>query len=192
MSYNFAGAKLPEIYERLKMNLNIRAILNFQRHKRNQSAEEVCGKTGIPEHLYRGYEAGNATPGLEELIVLSLYYKLSLDEFLMVENQLFPVYPKEQQKAVAAAVLKLRQDNGQTRREMAADSGISIHIIEKVERAMYFNLNERVLGPIAAYYNVPIDSLIHNTDLSPLHNRPRKKRSDSFAEYMNKTEGDEG
>lgn len=56
--------------------------LKLLRKKKNMSQEDVSKKLGLTRSSYSGYENGVAEPGIENLISLSTFFKVPLDDFL--------------------------------------------------------------------------------------------------------------
>ncbi|MCC5922678.1 MAG: helix-turn-helix domain-containing protein [Crocinitomicaceae bacterium] len=56
--------------------------LKLLRKRRKWSQEEVAQKLNLTRSSYSGYENGVAEPGIENLIALSTFYKVTLDDLL--------------------------------------------------------------------------------------------------------------
>lgn len=56
--------------------------LKLLRKNRGMSQEEVAGKLDLTRSSYSGYENGVAEPGIENLIKMSEFYKIPLDDLL--------------------------------------------------------------------------------------------------------------
>lgn len=64
------------------MEIYLSSNLKLLRKNKKKSQEEVAKELGLTRSSYSGYENGVAEPGLENLIKLSKYYRVPMDDML--------------------------------------------------------------------------------------------------------------
>lgn len=59
--------------------------LRYLRKKRRETQDETASGLNFKKTTYAGYETGHSKPGLEELIQLSEYFRVSIDDLLKAD-----------------------------------------------------------------------------------------------------------
>lgn len=126
--------------------------LSYLRRKREFSQEEVATCLGLTKQCIAQYENGTREPSLENLILLSRIYRVSIDELLT--KDLRPAGC-----VLSSNIRYLRKSEGYTQREMANLLKVEDPAISKYESGS-IKPSIEVLMNLSEFFGVSVDDLL--------------------------------
>lgn len=152
----------------LRSELNFSVLLKMHRLKKGYTHEQISKTTGIPVSSLLDLENDIEEPTLAQFIILSeLFGYKSLDDFITKNmNRKAEKYTDEEMKRIAAALRKYRIERRLSQNRAARKIGINQSYYCKFENANGEKLTFARLDLIAKFYNVHVNDLLYNRDLS--------------------------
>lgn len=68
-----------------KMCKNFAKNLKLERNQKNLTQKQVADAIGIKTQSYQAYEAGISTPTVENLLKISIFFNISIDEMFEIK-----------------------------------------------------------------------------------------------------------
>lgn len=134
-----------------------RSNIAYLRKKKNLTQDAVAEYLGLTPQAIGLYEKGDREPILSNLIKISRYFEVSIDDLLLVDM-------KPSGHLLSANIRYLRKSNGFTQKEFASLLNVEVPAISKYENGSTSLSVDKLLN-VSEFFGISVDDLLKK-DLS--------------------------